>query len=129
MAKGRKTGGRDWKPGETGNPNGGPGLPKDLREARKVNQMELERAINKMTSLTEPELEALIASPGTLVFDKFVANIVKLGMRDGDERRMEFILQRMIGKVPDQVRVEAVPTLTVFGVEGEKLVEAGMEKK
>lgn len=128
MAKGRKTGGRDWKPGQTGNPNGGPGLPGDLKAARKVNQVELERTINRLIWMDHTELTALIALPSTPMFERFVANIIAIGADEGDERRMEFILQRIIGKVQDRIEVKT-PVPFVIHREGGEQVVLGAEVK
>jgi hypothetical protein len=126
MAKGRKTGGRDWKPGETGNPNGSPGLPKDLREARKLNQMELERTVNRFLFMTPTELAAVTGDPTTTMFDRFVARIITLGETEGDERRLEFILQRIVGKVQDRIEVKTPIPFVIRRRTGEELV-AGAE--
>lgn len=126
MAKGRKTGGRDWKPGETGNPKGGPGLPKDLRDARKVNQAELERTINRLIWMPLPNLLEHINATTTPMFDRFVGNIIALGAEEGDERRMEFILQRIIGKVQDRIEVKT-PTPFVIKRPSGDVVEVGAE--
>lgn len=122
MAKGKKTGGRDWKPGQTGNPNGGPGLPGDLREARKVNQTELERTINRLIWMTPTELAACLDTPSTPMFDRFVGNIIKLGEEAGDERRMEFILQRIIGKVQDRIEVKTPLPFVITRRNGDELI-------
>src|SRR5689334_1629820 len=105
MAKGRKTGGRDWKPGESGNPKGGPGYPQDIRDSRKVTQFELERAINALIHMPEGELAALMESPSTTMFEKMIGSIILAGAGKGDQMRLDFILNRMIGKVKDQLEV------------------------
>ena len=50
MAKGKKSGGKDWTPG-----NGGPGrpkLPEDVREIKKLNIAEMERILNHCMAST-----------------------------------------------------------------------------
>lgn len=108
MAKGKKTGGRDWKPGESGNLNGAPGYPKDIRESRKLNQQELERTINRLIYLTPAELRAVLDNPPTM-FEQVVGNIIALAGEKGDHQRLEFILQRMIGRVTDKIEVQTKP--------------------
>lgn len=106
MAKGKKTGGRDFKPGQSGNLNGGPGLPKDIRDARKLGQVELERTINRLIYLTGSELAALIAEPLTPMFDKIIAQILQQAADKGDQARLEFVLARTLGKIPDKLEVK-----------------------
>ena len=109
MAKGKKTGGRDFKPGQSGNPKGGPGLPKDLRDARKINQRELERVINLYLYMDRASLNEAIKDPKTPMVEIIAASIIAQAAQKGDQQRLEFILARMIGKVTERIEVEAKP--------------------
>jgi hypothetical protein len=105
MAKGKKTGGRDFAKGVSGNPKGGPGLPKDVKEARKLTQGELERAVNRYLHLSRGELKAAIEAPGTPMIEIMIASIIAQAATKGDQMRLDFILNRIIGKVQDRVEV------------------------
>ena len=105
MAKGKKTGGRDFKPGQSGNPAGYPGLPKDIRDARKLGQIELERTVNRLIYMTSDELTAVITDTSVPMFDKILAQILCQASDKGDQARLDFILNRVVGKVQDRVEV------------------------
>lgn len=91
-----------FKPGQSGNPGGRPKMPADIREARRVTQIELERIINKYTSYTRQEMKDAIADPNTSMFEIMIASIIGQAAQKGDQTRLEFLLNRMIGKVPDK---------------------------
>src|SRR5687768_11480074 len=99
MAKGKKTGGRDLKKGETANPNGRPRLPEDIKEARALNKIELERILNKYLYLSRAELNAELAKPNTPAIELTVGKILSEALKRGDERRLDFILTRVVGAV------------------------------
>lgn len=115
MAKGKKTGGRDFKPGTTGNPNGSPGLPKDLKDARKLTQIELERILNDMIWLTPAALNAKMKDPSSItsVFEHLIGSILTRATVQGDHQRLEWICSRLLGKIVDKVEttVEAGESL------------------
>jgi hypothetical protein len=122
MAKGKKTGGRDFKPGQSGNPKGGPGLPKDLREARKLGQLELERAVNRLIYLSRSELRAVIENPDTPMFDITIASIIAQAAQKGDQQRLEFVLNRIIGRVKDQIEITQPKPFVVTKRSGEQVL-------
>lgn len=107
MAKGRKTGGKDFSQGVSGNPAGRPPLPPDVREARKVNQVEFERVMNRLLYLTHSELDAVIQSPETVALEAMLAKMLACAATFGDRQRIETILNRTIGKVVTKVEVTA----------------------
>ncbi len=105
MANGFKSGGRDFSPGESGNPNGRPALPEDLNDARRLNKSELERILNESIHLTAEELGARIKAPTTTSLELIVLKIIAAAVNRGDERRLGFLLDRLVGPVPKKVQL------------------------
>ncbi len=101
MAKGKKTGGRDFQPGNSGGP-GQPKIPEEIREARKLNRLEFERILNKYIYVQLGDLHKIIKDPTTPVIDGVVCKILVKGFNDGDPRRLEFVIDRLIGKIKEQ---------------------------
>lgn len=100
MAKGKKTGGRDFKLGHP--PMGGrPRVPEDLKLSRVSNRIEFERALNKYTRMTGPEINEAIRSLSIPITELITAKILAKAFNEGDQRRFEFILDRLIGKPTD----------------------------
>lgn len=112
MAKGRKTGGRDFQPGHK-HGKGRPLIPDDLKEVRKMTSDEAERLITRMMAMTATDLVTLIKDPHSPAMHGIIANIILKGLQGGDTARMEFLFNRTIGRVLDKVQVS---TLTPFVV-------------
>ncbi len=128
MAKGKKTGGKNWQPGQSGNPKGSEGFPVDLKVARKLTQVELERCINKYMNLSHGELLAELENPATTMLEKMIASIVDQSVSKGDQLRLDFILNRVIGKVQERIEV-TTPTPFILRTLAGGDVVMGIEKK
>ncbi len=119
-----------FKPGQSGNPGGKAKLPEDIKEARSLNQIELERIINKYLYMDKDEVKASIQAPGTPMMELMVASIVAQAAQKGDHTRLEFVLQRMIGKVKDQIVLTQPIPFVVRHLNGEQTVlGAKVDKK
>ncbi len=100
MAKGTKTGGRNFVVGNAGGP-GAPKVPDDIKKARKLNRIEFERILNKYIHVKLGDLHGIIKDPHTEVLDGIVCKILSKGFNEGDPRRLEFVIDRLIGKVQE----------------------------
>lgn len=103
---GVKTGGRDFKPGECGNPNGRPRVPDDLKKARKANKVEVERILNEYAHLTLSELKERMNDPATTVMELLLAKIITEGIKKGDQMKLNFIWDRTAGPVKTKLSVD-----------------------
>ncbi len=70
-----------------------------------MTQIELERVINSLLFLDREALQAKIKDPKTPMIEMIAASIMAQAAQKGDHQRLDFILQRMIGKVKDQLEV------------------------
>lgn len=83
--------------------------PEGFLKERKLTRLGLELIIQKYLHATADELKAILKEPGqTTVIELMVISIMARGMSGGDTQRAEFILNRLIGKVPDKVEVNDV---------------------
>jgi hypothetical protein len=103
MAIGKKTGGRDFKPGQVANPNGRPIVPEEIKELRKLNRSEIEQLISDFMRKPLHELQAMSKNPATTALDRMIASVVEQAVFRGDHKRLNFLLDRLIGKVPDRL--------------------------
>lgn len=103
MAKGKKTGGRDIKPGEVRNPHGRPKLPEHVKKAKRLNKGRFIEILNEHIMSTAPQLKSKIDDPSTPALELCVIKILFEAIKGGDHKRFEFILDRLIGKVPISV--------------------------
>jgi len=90
--------------GKSGNPNGRPKVPEDIREARKINQIELERIFNKYLYMDRAEFqEQAEKTTGMPVIECMVVSLLARGTLEGDEKKLEFFLRRLIGPVVERL--------------------------
>jgi hypothetical protein len=101
--KGNKTGGRDFKPGKPG--GGRPALPPEIKEARKLNQFEVEMSLSNHLRMNRAEISRVIKDPDSRMLDILVASIIAKAVQTGDAARLDFILNRTIGKVKEQIEI------------------------
>lgn len=114
--------GRPFQKGQSGNPGGRHKLPEDIRKARALNQVELERTVNRFLYMDRAQVQEAIKNPETPMIDLMVASIMAQAAQKGDERRLEFILQRMIGRVTDKIEVKTPTPFVISRASGDQLV-------
>lgn len=104
--KRKKTGGRDFPPGVSGNYKGRPKVPEDLKTARWLNKIELERILNEYAYLPRPELEERLTLPSTPPIELAVGRLWIETIDRGDERRLGFIIDRLVGPVKAKISLD-----------------------
>ena len=109
MAKGKKTGGRDWSKTNQPKVRGKKALPADLRKARELTKANLEGLLNKYLWMTKNELESILSkqNPDVPMIEMMIGSIVHKALVEGDPKRFDFILNRTIGKVADKIDLNA----------------------
>ena len=115
MAHGRKTGGRNFQKGQSGNPKGMNS--KAITEARKLNKALVTELLNKFINMPTCDLVDFVrrntkeqGSDPTI--ETLVASILIKAINEGDQARLNFILDRLIGKVTDKVE-HSLPVPTI----------------
>lgn len=93
-----------FKPGESGNPGGRPKLPADVKEAKKLTTNKLILTLNKLLFMTDHEILKVIRDPKAFKIEKIVARILQKADQQGDASRLNFLLDRTIGKVTEKVQ-------------------------
>lgn len=104
-----------FQKGNRANPNGRPRLPDDIKAARELNKLELDRILNRLSFLTLPEIKKLSAkgNRSTPIVEMAIAKVLHLAFERGDQWRLEFVLNRLIGRVrEEQPRDVTPPALT-----------------
>lgn len=99
----KKTGGRDMPPGENFYKTS---MPEDLRQARKVNKAEIERILNQYLNAPFGDLMAQVKDPTKTTLEILVMSILIQAIKRGDHDRLNFVLDRLIGKVKNNVTLE-----------------------
>jgi hypothetical protein len=128
MPRGKKTGGRDFKPGQSGNPGGRPKIPEELRKFKTLSADEVKKIFAKYARMTEPEVSAYMAADDTPIFEKVVGQGLLKAVKDGDYGRLNFILDRTIGKVVEKTEID-LPEPVIIRRRGGDEVQLAAEKK
>lgn len=84
-----------FKPGQSGNPNGRPKTPADIVASRKFSREEFERALHKYGWKSLTEIKADAEKPDAPAIVVWIAKIITEGIKKGDERRLAFVLSYM----------------------------------
>lgn len=125
MAKGRKSGGRDFKPGNNANPTGRPALPPEVRAFRKLTLAELQGYISQIKDMPVSELEDLARSKDIPALKAWIYSMAAQGIRSGSERAFDSLMDRLVGRVADQLNIRATVEKELKGkTEAELMDEA-----
>ena len=98
-----------FKPGESGNPEGGRRHNPDLRRLKKLTTEEvleigsflLSNNIAKLQAMTDDAIQNPRSRHSSLKI--WIARVVLQGSKKGDAKALELVLNRLIGKVPDKM--------------------------
>lgn len=98
MAKGKKTGGRNFKKGQSGNPNGPAPLSPEARAFKNLTREGFETIANKYLSATRDEIRAALQDPSMKAIELAVISVINQAIK-GEGRMLDLLLTRLIGKV------------------------------
>lgn len=107
-----------FKPGQTGNPNGRPPISAEQRELRKLTIKSYGEVIETALNGTVADLKALIENPSTPAIQVGVATSIMRAIKDGDPSVLEMFAARIVGKIPDTININSNNTTSVHGVIG-----------
>jgi hypothetical protein len=92
-----------FKPGQSGNPNGAPKLPPEVKEIRLLTSQKITEMISKFIAATPEEIKAIATSPAATVLEIYIAKILMKGSNDGDTHRLDFLFNRVVGPVRQKI--------------------------
>jgi hypothetical protein len=121
---------KPFKPGQSGNPKGKKPTPQDLKDARKLNTVSVARILNKFSNMPVSEIKAELERADCPTLEFMIGKVMVECLKAGDYQRLNFILDRMIGKVTEKMEVKTPrPTvIKLIGDEAEAIV-LGTEQK
>ena len=106
-----KKGLKPFPKGVSGNPGGRPKVPEELKVARALTAEQFTELADLILKENLPELSKIAASSTESVLKAYVAKILVNGLRKGDYTALEWVLNRVIGKVADKREVTGKLTL------------------
>lgn len=95
-----------WPKGVCGNPGGRPSLPPELKAIKSLSQIECCKLVSKYARMSKLEVEECLLNPSIPAIELAIASIFIQAIKKGDFFRLGFLLDRAIGKVPEQMPSE-----------------------
>lgn len=105
MPKGRKYGGRDWKPGQSGNPKGKGPLPPEVRAIREMDKADFIRIMNEYCHFSREELIKRINNPATPMKELAIGSMMQKSVTTGDPKYFSFLVSYLIGKPKESIDI------------------------
>lgn len=105
MAKGKKTGGKDFGNGNRANPIGAGAHNKDLKRVRRLTQQEVSELGTLILDHNLAELTAIAKDPYACVLKVWFASIAVKAISRGDANALNAILDRIVGKPKEHIEV------------------------
>ncbi len=119
MAKGKKTGGKNF---EAGHEVRRPASPPEVRQLGLLTKAEALKCLSKFLKYNIEELEVLLKDKKMSAMDHWAGRIVLNGIKNGDSVRLNFMLDRLIGKVTDKVEHSLPRPLVIEYEDGTKTI-------
>lgn len=123
MAKGFKTGGRDFEKGVKN--HGRTRLPPELLRLKKISKEEIKKRLNLLLNMNKSEFKLYMEKPDIAVFDLLFGAIIKKTVETGDHTKLQWVFEFIYGKEVDIVEthnhnyqefLETVPTASLLSV-------------
>jgi hypothetical protein len=108
-----------WQKGQSGNPSGGVKLPPEIKEFKKLSTKETIKILTNCIFMNREELSTRLHDPKTPAIELLICRILGRGIEKGDERVLNMMLDRIIGKVTEKIE-HTLPRPTVVKLIGEE---------
>jgi len=109
-----------YKPGQSGNPKGRPiGLRQDLKKYKAISATDAGKLIQKMMDMTAEELLDVMQNASMPAYEIMIASVIHKSVVGGDHSRLNFLLERTIGKVKDDKTITLKPVTYQTTVDGD----------
>lgn len=97
-----------FKKGVVTNPKGRPPLPPEVRQLNALTTSKYQTVVNKFFHLPISELRKLKTDENLSGLEHAVLSILVGAISKGDDKRLESLLNRTVGKVADKVEISEV---------------------
>jgi hypothetical protein len=118
-----------WKKGQSGNPGGRPKLPAELKMIKELTGEEVKRLFAKYARMNKEEISSAVTDKTTPMFELVIAAGLVKAVKDGDYQKLNFILDRTIGKVVEKTEVELPEPVIIRRASGEEIYLAAERKE
>lgn len=122
-----------YKPGQSGNPEGGRRHNKELRALRKMTKEQVAEIGELILKGNIKKLQAIVDSAGKMgkknksVLITWFAAVAIKAIAKGDARSLDIVLSRIIGKVPESIYLNKDPDDDMADLPSEELQREAAE--
>ena len=99
---------KPFKPGQSGNPSGRNKIRDDLKDVKLLSKADVKRLIQKIIDMSPEELLELSNDKTVPALEHMMASVVINAVKQGDQARINFLLEQTIGKVAEKHEHEMV---------------------
>lgn len=92
-----------FKKGQSGNPSGRPKIGADLTKLNHLTKQKLITILNTFINMTRDEIAERLQDPKATMLEMAVGHIIAKAAKEGDTMRLNFLFDRIVGKVTDVV--------------------------
>ena len=117
-----------FKKGEVANPKGRPKVPEEIRMMKKFNREWVEVHITEMLKKSVTEIEEILKNKDHMSIDHFIARIILMGIIKGDSMRLNFLFDRVIGKVTNVEEIKISKPFMIESLDGNKTITLGTDE-
>jgi len=108
MSKGKKTGGRDIKPGQVLNPKGNPVMPPIVKAIRISSKETVARIYWDVVNMTEAQIGVRLKDPNLPLLERNVLAAVLKDIAKGTITTVEKLMERTLGKPKEVIQLDGV---------------------
>lgn len=117
------------KPFVKGDPRAGrPRKPKDVAKAAKLTRTEAEALLTQFMHMDITELEGVLKDKKRKVIEHIIGRVALMAIKNGDHARLNFVLDRLIGKVKENLEVSVVKPTFLKRYDSDEVIELGAEE-
>ena len=109
-----------FKPGQSGNPKGRKPLPPGEKGLAGLTKNKVRQLFGKFMGLTTQEIIAKCEDKTTPALEMILGRIILKAISTGDYTRLEFLLNRVVGKVKDEIDHTTREHFTITYADGSK---------
>lgn len=99
-----------FKPGQSGNPSGRPKDPPEVKLIKRLTRQEMAEVGSLIVQGKISDLQMVATGPQSTVLKAMIAKVAINIMAKGDMHSLDLLLNRLIGKVKDEVVVDNLNT-------------------
>lgn len=105
MAKGKKTGGKNFKPGVVTNPDGRPPLSPELKQMRTLTYDQVSEIASIVINGKRDELQQILVNPNATVLQQIMAKAAINALATGNMGTINAFLDRIVGKARQSIEL------------------------